>query len=127
MKKETQNLIKLASSLEDKYLIKEATSDEQLKTFIVNHAKSSTRYIPFIGGVDFVTALEKINRNATLDIKYEPSFFGSATFEVTPFVFEEGTPEEEQAMFKAVPDGIKKFLKAQGSQFGTGKWRITFP
>lgn len=129
MKKNTKNLIKLAGKLNDKYLYKTATSDEQVKTIIVNHAKSSDRYIPFIRGMNFVSMLEKINRNATLDISYESGFFGGAYFEVTPFVFEEGTPESEQAMFRAIPEGIKRFLTAQGSQLGieNGKWRITFP
>ena len=129
MNSETKKLIKLASTLQNKYLEKFAKTGEEIKTIISNHAKSSGRYIPRINNVDFVTLLERINRNATIDIKFESSFFGGATFEVTPFVFEEGTPESEQVMFRAIPEGIARFLNAQGTQLGikNGRWRITFP
>ena len=131
MKRQT-DLFKLAVELEQKYFVKNATTPDEIKAVIVAQAdRKEASKIPMVDSLPFNQSLEKDNRNAILNFKYNIGWFIGGAIKLEPegsgFIFEDGTPEEVQAKYREVPAAIEKFLNTVNLNFSGGPWRIQFP
>jgi hypothetical protein len=125
MKKFEQNLIKLASKLELKYLIAkyEMRSSDDMKTTIINAALSGHfPNVPKVRGVNFIEALK--NDSITIRVDIENIHKGDAKVD---FTFADTVPQNIRDKYiPEIPKSIETYLKFKLVS-EDGKWDFKLP